>query len=196
MGVDLRLAFSIDREIKKEEMRDITYRIAEAVGSGFFYLGKGKEDGTLAFSQKEYYKDNYVGDKSGYVYEYEGLSRYYGEGYERGHFPNIYMTILWLRLNFPKVTIYYGSDSYEEIDVLTISKQNKLLKHWASVGGIPYRQCGRMDYEKMCPLCQKEMSQYGFGGGGSYAAFNCLGCGWKQITRDKGVTWSDKDDLL
>ena len=191
MGVDLRLAFTTGKKIEKEEMRDITYRLAEAVGHDFFYLGKGREDGTLAFAEKDYLNGTYRGyNNNAPIYEYEGLSRYYGDGYERGYFPSIYMTIIWLRYNLPNVTIFYGSDSTELIDVLELDEQEELLKHWCQWGGRPYRDRGNL-FKKMCLLCHKEMTQFGYGG--NYAALNCLGCGWKQITRDNGESWSEKD---
>lgn len=37
--------------------------------------------------------------------------RYYGEGYERGPFPQIYMLAEWLERNIPGAAVWYGGDT-------------------------------------------------------------------------------------
>ena len=75
------------------------------------------------------------------VIDYHSLDRYYGPGYERGWWPEIYNVIMVMRSALPTCTIHYGSDSfdYHEIPEITAQKLDVMWGYWLGPHGQDYR---------------------------------------------------------
>ena len=69
------------------------------------------------------------------------LDRWYGPGYERGWWPEIYNNIVVLRAALPGCVVHYGSDSYEaeEIPPVTDEYLQEIWDHWLSIEGQAYK---------------------------------------------------------
>lgn len=83
--------------------------------------------------------------------EWKTLSRFYGPGYERGHWPNIYNGIVCIRAAFPDYEIHYGGDTTLAAPRVTDGMLQKYWDHWLSDDGREY-------YKKHVRLNQPEGS--------------------------------------
>lgn len=63
---------------------------------------------------------------------------YYGEGYERGYWPEIAATLEFLRRRLRSARIWYGPSGTDDLDELTDQILDKLWDYWATHGGRPY----------------------------------------------------------
>lgn len=86
------------------------------------------------------------------TYRVQLFGRYYGPGYERGDWPNLYAILRWLQLNLPEnSSIWYGGDSDDAPTLVTEDFLTEMWTHWAAVGGVPYY--GHFDRGATTPLC-------------------------------------------
>ena len=69
------------------------------------------------------------------------LTRWYGPGYERGHWPTIYAAIRILQHCFPSCAIHYGNDAQERERILPVTDADleHLWRHFLSPLGNNYR---------------------------------------------------------
>lgn len=67
------------------------------------------------------------------------LSRFYGEGYERGPWPAIYGDILLMRAAFPNCTIHYGGDGSDDCPEATDDYLADIWAHFVGPNGDAYR---------------------------------------------------------
>lgn len=182
MGLDAQLYFTTTRKVSKEELADLNYRFKEAVSFGW---------GDFPIEEKNFTRNGLP------YYEVCSLSRYYGEGYERGDFPEIYMTFQWIKGNFENAVIYYGGDTYDDKDsfetpILDEYEEESLIEHWVKNGGLPYRhrEPENPALRKECPKhLGKIMDQYMWGG--NAAGIICQACKHKEETHDGGKTWEE-----
>lgn len=181
MGVDIHLAARTKKRRTEAELKELNYRFEEACCLGY-------ESEPIKLSD---YNEKYYPDDTNLYYELSTLSRYYSEGYARGYFPDIYAAIEWFRRNFPEADILYDGDfdGIENTSVLTKEKQEELLDYWCKHGGLEYRNREPENplFKRNCPVHNKQMIQYMWSGGNG--AINCLACGYKEETKDKGITW-------
>ena len=177
MGIDLQLAAKTKKRRSKEELRELNYRFMEA--------------STLGYGKNPIKDADNIHDSQNFYYELSSLSRYYGQGYARGSFPEIYAAIEWFRVNFPEADILYGGDGeyLEEMVAFTKQKQEELLRFWCENGGLTYRNSKpkKPIFNRKCPNCEVVMSQYMYSG--ENGAINCLGCRFAEETKDGGATW-------
>ena len=180
MGVDVILAAKTKQKRTDDELRELNYRFMEASNLGYEKNPIGEAD----FSR-------YYPDSDTYYYEVHTLSRYYGEDYARGHWPEIYAGIEWLRQNFPEAEIVYGGDhtSIENIGVLTKEEQEEIMRFWCKQGGLSYRTRPPESplFRRECPNCKIVMSQSMWSGGNG--RITCQGCKFQEETTDQGKTW-------
>lgn len=64
--------------------------------------------------------------------EFLTFSRYYGPGYERGTWPDIFTAILALRAALPECTVFYGGDTTDYGMECTDEFLGSLWEHWLS----------------------------------------------------------------
>ena len=76
----------------------------------------------------------------GYTY-LSALDRYYGPGYERGHWPHIRAIFMLLRHHFPDAVLLYGGDSeIEYCEEVTDEFIAKMDSYWLSENGDNYHK--------------------------------------------------------
>jgi hypothetical protein len=70
------------------------------------------------------------------------MDRYYGVGYERGHWPQIFANLVAMKAAFPHCDIYYGNDhtDFANHDKVTESFLREMWLHWASPDHNNYRK--------------------------------------------------------
>ncbi|MCP5028568.1 MAG: hypothetical protein GY929_20010 [Actinomycetia bacterium] len=66
-------------------------------------------------------------------------ARFYGPGYERGHWPDIYNMIRCLQAALPGCTVHYGGDSEDDALEVTEEMLSETWGHWLSDDGLNYR---------------------------------------------------------
>lgn len=80
------------------------------------------------------------------------LSRYYGPGYERGHWPAIYGAILTLQAAFPSAPVYYGGDSTDDGELVTQEFLEAMWLHFLGPNGDSYHRRAREWNARYGPL--------------------------------------------
>lgn len=68
------------------------------------------------------------------------LARYYGPGYERGYWPDIYGAIRVLQAAFPEAKVYYGGDSSDDGEECTDEFLAEIWEHFLGPHGDDYRE--------------------------------------------------------
>ena len=115
------------------------------VDSDFYLKGSWTDEQKKSFEEAA--KDRGLWGEYGKLVEYEdgawlsfySLSRYYGTGYERGHWPYIHSIFLLLKHHFPDAQLYYGGDAEpEECVEVTDGYVASLWAHWLSPEGEKY----------------------------------------------------------
>lgn len=116
--------------------------------------------------------------------------RYYGPGYERGDWPNIFAVFMWLKANIPECFVWYGGDSSGvEAEEMTPEFLNRMWQHYVSHGHAPYVETPNPYMEKtkrpICDFCGgREMWQFRFG---EIDGYRCEGCEYK-VKAPRGTT--------
>lgn len=190
MGVDAEMYVKTSQPLEELEVCELSYRLSEAFGPHNFFIWKDTNRHALSISDRNYY--NIPLEPHEQLIEVNISGRYYGKGYERGSI-HLYIAIAqWLEFNIPTAHIYYGGDCGEGLDPFPKQERDRLFKHFATHGGIPYRSgFTENKYHRHCDFCHHDMQQ--FGSGRDYASFSCLGCGRTDTTNDSGKTWEVKD---
>jgi hypothetical protein len=65
---------------------------------------------------------------------------YYGEGYERGYWPEIAAALEFLRCRLPSAQIWYGPDGTDIVRQATREFFDEMWHYWATNGGRPYHK--------------------------------------------------------
>lgn len=112
------------------------------------------------------------------------LWRYYGPGYERGPWPDIRYTLLWLMVRFPSARIYYYGDNNELDPEMPVTREflEKQDDYFLSRGHAPYHEVFRGiagDTSGVCSFCERRMMNHGGGQGQTF--LSCHGCGQSWI---------------
>lgn len=181
MGIDAEMYVRTDSPLNAEQTRRLSYELVAAMGRKPFWLDRERDQHALTV------------DSDG-VLEIHLMGRYYGEGYERGHWPYYGAIMRFLRVRLPGCRIYYGGDTHmlDELDVFTLEDEDAMWTHWAEAQTRPYNifmgNVGSDDIPTpRCDFCREPMTRGGFGSG--YGSFYCY-CGERRETRDGGKTWA------
>ena len=67
------------------------------------------------------------------------MSRYYGPGYERGPWPDIYGAIRTLQAAFPEAKVFYGGDTSDDGIECTGEYLAEIWEHFLGPHGNDYR---------------------------------------------------------
>lgn len=190
MGIDAVINFETSRPLTIEELQKISYALGERFGAGSFYANNiynGQEEEEVAFVKagilfvRRLYEEE--PHNSGWTtYTISNHDRYYGPGYERGHWPQIYAYIRFLRAYIPMITndeveidVWYGGDNWESYDLVT---DDLLNVHWTLFITEGREGYTGSDGSTVCPVCGGRAVCYGFRGGESM--YSCHGCGWSS----------------
>ena len=76
----------------------------------------------------------------GATHEVDQMWRYYGEGYERGPWPDIAATLMALIAGSNVESVWYYGDVHETDDPITPEQVLTLCAHYMKVGDRPYRK--------------------------------------------------------
>ena len=68
------------------------------------------------------------------------MERYYGTGYERGHWPKIANALACMRAALPHCAVFYGSDSDDYGDPVDDEFFAGMWEHWLSDKGQAYHE--------------------------------------------------------
>lgn len=66
-------------------------------------------------------------------------TRYYGPGYERGHWPQIHNAIVCLRVALPQCQVFYDGDYSDDGALVTDDLLAEIWTHWLGPNGQAYR---------------------------------------------------------
>lgn len=112
------------------------------------------------------------------------MSRFYGPGYERGHWPTVAAAIMWVRAQ--GWDAFYGGDSGVGIVPVTDEVLAGLWAYWCANGSRPYMPAS--PDAPLCPLCQERMTKRMWGPG-DMAGAECWGCGAHMMRRSADAPW-------
>ena len=123
------------------------------------------------------------------------FGRFYGKGYERGNWPQLYAIARWLKTRIAGCSVWYGGDSSgccaEE---MTDAFCDDMWAHFIAEGHAPYAERKRSmpgdPPQPFCSFCKRAMSAYSWG---PYkrVGFACASCEYKCETVDGGVTFKE-----
>lgn len=179
MGVDTILEFRYNPE--KQDLQDLNYRFREANPGVVYDYGEG--DVQSAFTNGREWQG--VGKDKPYVLSVRTLFRWYGPGYERGPWPQLSAAIRWLLYNTEEVW-YWNDYAENRPNPITFEQLEEFDKHWANVGGLPYRGYMTEGREKG-PLCCGFPTEPWIWGGGN-VGFYCPACHKKNGYRADNPT--------
>lgn len=129
--------------------------------------------------------DPIIGGAAEQFIECHLVTRYYGEGYERGDWPTIRMAADWLRLNIPGCEVWYGGDSSGVCaEHLTLEKEAAITAIYLGQGREPYLRAFDNAVPPSCTFCQVPM--HNMGGGGGQTFLSCTGCGDHTVIAPDG----------
>jgi hypothetical protein len=105
-------------------------RLRDATGEFEFLLPNGY---TLQPADPECAPD-------GATHEIDTLARYYGEGYERGPWPELCAVLMLLHARPDVENVWYGGDGTEDVPECPKARVQELSAHFMSNGCRPYRE--------------------------------------------------------
>lgn len=181
--MDAQMAAKVAHPISEEQLKDLSWRIAEAFGVGNFWIDRDRNRRALDIIPSDYFELS-GGVKPGeQLIEVNLSGRYYGGTYERGNL-NTYIAIArWLEYNLPEGTeIFYGSDSSDYLGEFGQKEREKLFEHFCESGSTNYRTGLKSEMDCMCDFCEKPMRCGGWGNeeGQKTEFFSCAGCGFEM----------------
>ncbi len=74
----------------------------------------------------------------GATHEIEQIWRYYGDGYERGPWPEIVAVLLRLFASRNVVSVWYYGDCHYTNEPFTVDRLEEMNRHFVSVANRPY----------------------------------------------------------
>lgn len=127
MGVDIEIRVGL----KKEPPEWYINRVKNMVEQNSHVEGK-LTNGFTDVENHEQYK---------MILGISSLTRYYGKGYERGPFLDIFSLLVFLMTAFSEYepSLFYDGDSGETISQISAKELQELMKHFAEYGEEPYR---------------------------------------------------------
>ena len=181
MGVDAIIYFNVVDGTSDDQIKDLDYRSGDALQSIIWNL-PGKP------TRCDKYEPNIKPNDSPYdeaipldgLYQLNIWCSFYGEGYERGPWPELYGCIEWLRMQPIVSDVWYGGDCGGKFKRMDRSATDEMWGYFARVGRLPYLTGER--YKKTtgtCPRCGGETWNSGHAGLGG-TMFTCPGCRWSD----------------
>lgn len=127
MGLTAKIYCTTRTALTQRQVHLLASRLAEAVGPGAFDIDRIAKLRALSLDPRIAKRVNV-----------NIALRYYGPGYERGNWPLIGATLIWLK-NQPKIeAVHYGSDADDSAELVTYSYLDTAWQHWAANGNLPY----------------------------------------------------------
>lgn len=187
MGIDAQMLVKVKGKVEKEQLIKWAYELAAAFGSESFLINRESKEHCLTIIDE--YKqdgDSIFPEKDETFIEVGLITRYYGEGYERGNLPFLIMVAEFLEIKIPNSQIWYGGDS-SGIEALLFDKKrrNELFKYFVEFQHKPYRKgFATHNNPPICDFCKVSMTEYGWGEGSIH--YRCDGCVYEKKEKTNG----------
>ncbi len=202
MGIDAKMYFKTKSKPTKKDILNLAVRLHDCFKDAVSVSRPGKYSWNPKGSHcleivNEYIQDGpeIYPEKDETLVQVELVGRYYDSDYERGDITSYISIAKWIEINVPDAEVFYGGDS-SGVCAYRFDKECRdgLFKHFASCGHLDYvgfmgANIGDKDKLRFCDFCETNMVQYGFGR--DYAAFRCVGCDFKEETRDGGISYQE-----
>lgn len=213
MGIDARMVLRVKDKPSDKQLKEWSWRLAAAVGAEKLWLDKAEGRGAITLSydydeagERVYNGKSYAQDgdplivTSYWLLEVHVSTRFYGIGYERGDLLGLCAVAEWCEQNINGCEVWYGGDSSGVMaQPWPEAARRALRQHLYSDEGREYFRHGErpnsFPHPELCSLCvsSEGFNRYGWGGGDTYVAVSCPGCGESFQSRDGGKTWK-KDE--
>lgn len=118
---------------------------------------------------------------------------YYGQGYERGYWPEFAAVIEFLRHRVPSCRVWYGSENGSKPVEMTQDAMENIWHYWSVNGGRPYATRYKLlphDGLPPCSSCQGATEFLTFGAADGTVVF-CPSCGQMQVKEKDQSTWEN-----
>ncbi len=215
MGIDAEMFVRTRATISDEEVRRLSWEVAEAFGADRFWIWNhdscsGARRAIERVEVFDAHDAELITPELGETFlVVNPCTRFYGEGYERGDLPFLIALAQWLEIRVPGGEVWYGGDSSgEEAKPFDEARRVQLFQHFATYGHRPYAgdpRTGNDDHlarfskrdqwaTRTCDFCQQPMMRNGWGGD-TFAAMECYGCGKSETTNDGGKTWKATNEV-
>lgn len=194
MGIDARILVKTKVHFTPEQLRHESYLLASALGHDNFFITERHHALELVVGAWEQDGPSVEPRPGEQFIEVNLWSRYYGPGYERGHWPIIRGVLCWFWANHPDCETWYGGDSSGVcVTRFTPKEVAELDNHFYTRGHRPYLGAfTSLKHEKtpVCPWCHELANNCG--GGGAQSFWHCTGCGMVFIMDPAGVFQFEK----
>lgn len=195
MGIDAEILVRLKRPIEDQECRLVGNRLCEMFGPKKFFFRQASEwepraDLHVIYPIERWEQDGpTIEPAPGETFLKVSIwSRYYGEQYERGDYPFLYLLGAALEHLIPGAAVWYGGDSSGVLaEPFDQKRRDELLAHFFKVRHEPY-EAGFGDFfgghhvAPQCTLCRLPMRCFGGGNGSSF--WRCA-CG-EETTENNG----------
>lgn len=203
MGVDCTMYVLPATPLSDKERKRLSGELNSRVPHFFWITHKGERGYEPEYEGHALMPatDQYDAEYCGFVDAPEGLlrintmSRYYGPGYERGHWPSIKLVGELLDALLPGCKVWYGGDSGGTLDLFTAEVREDIHLHFIHKGHTPYRgYTGPWEKgSQSCSFCG-DRPMNNVGGGGDKSFWSCDGCGYQIVTRGGVIYPLSKDE--
>lgn len=192
MGVDAVLLAKTNEELTDKQIKQLSYKISEAVGHQHFWAEPKKGTFALVRAGDEYdYERLPMGmSQAGTLLSVQTTHRYYGPHYTRGPWSIIAATIEWLTRN--GFAVYYGGDGGDSLSYMDSVAMEDMWDCFAKTGYSTYQNVFTpKDRQYECPYCEGPTYNYMTGNYGQTLTNGCPGCGTHYSTADGGQHWTE-----
>lgn len=162
MGVD-SVFYAVGPEVAYETLRRLVWRACSDHHDKF----------ALRLSEDGHKDGRYV---------FHSIFRYYGPGYARGHWPDVYSIIRLLQNELPEHVIKYGGDSDDDGELCTREFLDDRWKFWTSESHASYAN----DFHPSRPKCCGGPMRAGWRSG-AWQQYECCVCERKIQVGNDGV---------
>lgn len=126
-----------EQSISEDAVKILATDLSDALGQNRLldFAGKG---GVVLEPKSEYFLLSDQLPRTESVLSVHLCTPYYGQGYERGYWPEIVATLEFLRHRLPGARVWYGHSVSDDIAEATPEFLQQLWNYWAHHGHRPY----------------------------------------------------------
>lgn len=175
MGIDAEMRVRIPEPLDDRELMALSVAAVDAFRE-FFWVDRERRQ--AAIERWEAREWDEVPEGEGHWLKVNTMSRFYGEGYQRGPIVTILAVAEWFELRILGCEVFYGGDHDDYVEPLTAERRGELFRHFAQNGHRPYRD-NRLDRGEVpeCDWCGPSMRAT------TYHAllattYECIHCGY------------------
>lgn len=193
MGIDVILYAKTDQQLTDSQVRELAVEMCIALGVRPFRIPRYEDPPQHALWRPEPEdidfvvdaNDNPIQDGTGDILRVGLCTSYYGEGYERGNWPEIANAAEWLESRLPGTTMWYGGDDDEHVAPLGLEERTDMWEYFAANGNrLDEDSFGTADAPQ-CRFCDRAMEGAHLRGCDG-SLFYCKGCGYSMLKHRNG----------